>query len=241
MEVRQMKLDEDAMCAALKKIADGLRDLFQVVGKGLPQQQGGQGEHRPAPHAAAPGTDHPAAGEPPGRDHLPAVGGGAVKPTGERSASVPRTGKALYAWVKDIELRHEVGMLKYLNGWGKLQDYPARMVEWDDEQVAAAYAEGMRKLASVVVGPCVIRESDPLKDLKLRLRLGAYKLAMANAGGEIPTSEKETRTMALIDTIAADACNGEMVGNLRDSVNEGVLRRVLAAIEEDIAALEAKA
>jgi hypothetical protein len=164
-----------------------------------------------------------------------------VKPTGERSASVPRTGKALYAWVKDIELRHEVGMLKYLNGWGKLQDYPARMVEWDDEQVAQAYAEGTRKLASVVVGPCVIRESDPLKDLKLQIREGAYRLARANAGGDFPTSEKETRTMALIDAIAADACNGETIGNLRDSVNEAVLRRVLAATEEDIKAMEAKA
>jgi hypothetical protein len=47
--------------------------------------------------------------------------------------------------------------------------------------------------------------------------------------------------MALIDTIAADTCNGKMSGNLRDSVNEVVIRRVLLAIEEDIAALEAKA
>jgi hypothetical protein len=293
-----------AMAAVLKKIADGYVELFGLLAKEWARQQGGQGEHRPAPHAAAPGADHAAVGEPPGRDHLPAVGGRIVVPersipppqqseaskrlvelcksrgllekaaalalqsygvqdlseldevsaldilglvktmpasSGERSASVPRTGKALYAWTKDIELRHEVGMLKYLNGWGKLQDYPARMVDWDDAQVAAAYAEGTRKLASVVVGPCVIRESDPLKDLKLQIREGAYKLARANAGGEIPTSEKETRTMALIDTIAADACNGEMIGNLRDSVNEAVLRRVLAAIEEDIKALEAKA
>jgi hypothetical protein len=164
-----------------------------------------------------------------------------VKPTGERSASVPRTGKALYAWTKDIELRHEVGMLKYLNGWGKLQDYPARMVDWDDEQVAAAYAEGTRKLASVVVGPCTIRESDPLKDLKLQIREGAYKLARANAGGEIPTSEKETRTMALIDTIAADTLKGQVVGSLRDCADEGLLKWVAGAIASDIAALEAKA
>jgi hypothetical protein len=164
-----------------------------------------------------------------------------VKPTGERSASVPRTGKALYAWVKDIELRHEVGMLKYLNGWGKLQDYPARMVEWDDEQVAQAYAEGTRKLASVVVGSCVIRESDPLKDLKLQIREGAYRLARANAGGDFPTSEKETRTMALIDTIAADGSGGLLVGSLRDCTDKLMLQSVLKVIEADIKDLEAKA
>jgi hypothetical protein len=162
-------------------------------------------------------------------------------PSGERSASVPRTGRALYAWTKDIELRHEVGMLKYLNDWGKLQDYPARMVEWDDEQVAAAYAEGTRKLASVVAGPCTLRESDPLKDLKLQIREGAYKLARANAGGEIPTSEKETRTMALIDGIAADGSGGLLIGSLRDCTDKVMLQSVLKVIEADIKDLEAKA
>jgi hypothetical protein len=65
------------------------------------------------------------------------------------TGNVPRTGKALFAWTKDQEQRYEVGLLKYLNSWGKLQDFPARMVDWDGTQVASAHAEAMRKLQSI--------------------------------------------------------------------------------------------
>jgi hypothetical protein len=64
----------------------------------------------------------------------------------------PRSGRALFAWTKDMEARHEVGLLQYLNKWGKLQDYPGRMVDWDADQVANAYQEARRKLASAAVG-----------------------------------------------------------------------------------------
>lgn len=66
--------------------------------------------------------------------------------------SAPRSGRALFAWVKDQEQRHEVGLLKYINSWGKLQDYPGRMVDWDDEQVLLAHAEAARKLKSINSG-----------------------------------------------------------------------------------------
>jgi hypothetical protein len=58
----------------------------------------------------------------------------------------PRSGRALFAWVKDQESRHEVGLLQYLNKWGKLQDFPGRMVDWDADQVANAYQEAIRKI-----------------------------------------------------------------------------------------------
>lgn len=58
----------------------------------------------------------------------------------------PRSGRALFAWVKDQEQRHEVGLLPYLNKWGKLQDYPGRMIDWDAEQVSNAYHEAVRKI-----------------------------------------------------------------------------------------------
>lgn len=60
--------------------------------------------------------------------------------------SPPRSGRALFAWVKDQEQRHEVGLLQYLNKWGKLQDFPGRMVDWDADQVAAAHAEALKKV-----------------------------------------------------------------------------------------------
>lgn len=66
-----------------------------------------------------------------------------------RDDSPPRSGRALFAWTKEQEQRHEVGLLKYLNGWAKLQDFPGRMVDWNTDQVALAYAEGCRKLQAI--------------------------------------------------------------------------------------------
>lgn len=63
-----------------------------------------------------------------------------------QNASAPRTGKALFAWTKDQEQRFSVGLLKYLNSWAKLQEFPGRMVDWDAEQVTLAHAEACRKL-----------------------------------------------------------------------------------------------
>jgi hypothetical protein len=66
--------------------------------------------------------------------------------------NVPRTGRALFAWTREQEQRHEVGLLKHLNGWAKLQDFPARMVEWNADQVSQAYSEACRKLPSLQSG-----------------------------------------------------------------------------------------
>jgi hypothetical protein len=60
-----------------------------------------------------------------------------------------RSGRALFAWTKEQEQKHEVGLLKYLNGWANLQDFPGRMVDWDADQVQLAYAECVRKLKNV--------------------------------------------------------------------------------------------
>ena len=67
--------------------------------------------------------------------------------------SVPRSGRALFAWTKDQEQRYQVGLLRYLNGWAKLQDYPGRMVDWDHEQVNHAYGEACRKLHATANTP----------------------------------------------------------------------------------------
>jgi hypothetical protein len=66
--------------------------------------------------------------------------------------SAPRSGRALFAWTKEQEQRHEVGLLKYLNGWAKLQEFPGRMVDWDADQVNQAYSEAIRKLQSISNG-----------------------------------------------------------------------------------------
>jgi len=77
----------------------------------------------------------------------------ARKPNGtattERASGPPRTGKALFAWVKEQEQRYELALLRYANNWAKLQNFPGRMVEWDGEQVAQCHAELLRKIASI--------------------------------------------------------------------------------------------
>jgi len=99
----------------------------------------------------------------PGDNGAPANGNGSANGNGNGSApnpppassgrsregSVPRSGKALFAWTKDMEQRHEVGLLRYLNGWAKLQEFPNRMIDWDAEQVALAYQEAIRKIQSI--------------------------------------------------------------------------------------------
>ena len=72
-----------------------------------------------------------------------------ARPASSANGTLPRTGKALFAWTKDQEQRYEVGLLKYLNSWAKLQEFPGRMVDWDPKQVSLAYAEACRKLQAI--------------------------------------------------------------------------------------------
>jgi hypothetical protein len=91
-----------------------------------------------------------------------AVGFRSTEPSSPRPESsekkAPRSGRALFAWTKEQEQRHEVGLLKYLNSWAKLQDFPGRMVDWDADQVNQAYAEAIRKLQSISVGHAEMHE-----------------------------------------------------------------------------------
>jgi hypothetical protein len=61
----------------------------------------------------------------------------------------PRNGRALFAWTKDQDEKYEYGLLKHINAWGKRQDFPPRMVDWDAEQVTRAYSEACRKVRAI--------------------------------------------------------------------------------------------
>lgn len=84
-----------------------------------------------------------------GRDRLPSQ----ARPQSTPEPDRPRDGKALYRWCKTVEERKGVGMLKYLSNWGKLQDFGGRVVEWDGDQVYAAWQEGRRKLEAMESQP----------------------------------------------------------------------------------------
>ncbi len=63
----------------------------------------------------------------------PAGAAAPARPSAAANGAPPRTGKALFAWTKDQEQRYEVGLLKYLNSWAKLQEFPGRMIDWVEE------------------------------------------------------------------------------------------------------------
>ena len=101
----------------------------------------------PSTPAVDAGAESPQPGDSSGPAAAPAARGGSY------ANSVPRNGRALFAWTKDQEQRSGQGLLRYLNGWAKLQDYPGRMVDWDHDQVNHAYDEACRKLQAKSVAP----------------------------------------------------------------------------------------
>lgn len=151
----QMVRDEEndpktAFSDALKRAAAKFGIARYLYGDGVPEF-GGDGASTPVSpdwqqsQGGSHGNGH--------QDHRPASNGHSAGPPGNgpqrQGGDAPRSGKGLFAWTKDQEQRYEVGLLKYLQSWGKLREFPNRMVDWDDAQVAEAHAEALRKLASV--------------------------------------------------------------------------------------------
>lgn len=113
-------------------------------GPALPLSE--QAEHNIAHGDPGPARVGPAPSQAPARREP------APAPAQAGNGGPPRTGKALFSWVKDMEQRHDVALLKYLNQFAKIQEWPARMIEWSNEQVALAYDEACRKLKFVEQG-----------------------------------------------------------------------------------------
>ncbi len=68
-------------------------------------------------------------------------------------ASSPKSGKALFAWVKERDEKLGCELLKSLSEWGKSQDFPARMVQWTDDQVDRGHLEAIRRLGVLDFSP----------------------------------------------------------------------------------------
>ncbi len=62
------------------------------------------------------------------------------RPAGD-APGAPQSGKALFAWIKKQDEKHGFGLLKTVSDWAKRQDFPARMVQWNAEQVQKAFIE----------------------------------------------------------------------------------------------------
>jgi hypothetical protein len=138
--------DKSGYSDAFKRAAVKFGVARYLYRDGVPrfvQERTATTEPAPAPATAtAPETTPPPASP-------PSNGPGPRSGSGSGSNGTPRSGKALFAWTKDQEQRYQVGLLKYLNGWAKLQEFPSRMVDWDADQVSLAYTEACRKLQSI--------------------------------------------------------------------------------------------
>lgn len=138
--------DDDAKSAA----SDCLKRCAALFGVGRhlhPDGEYAEPAHQTPPSRSSGPSDSPPRQQSPAEQRQPQRDNG----QGERRQfdKPPQSGKALFAWTKDQEQRYEVGLLKYLNSWGKLNEYPNRMVDWDEEMVALAYEEAIRKLRDV--------------------------------------------------------------------------------------------
>jgi hypothetical protein len=106
---------------------------------------------RPDVEAAPPTAEAPAAaqGQAPSNAVVAAPSINPSQRNGDDGLGAPRSGRALFAWTKDQDERYEYGLLKHLNAWGKRQEFPGRMVDWEGEQVTRAYSEACRKIRAI--------------------------------------------------------------------------------------------
>ncbi len=61
----------------------------------------------------------------------------------------PQNGKALFAWIKKQDEQHGFGLLKTVSDWAKRQDFPARMVQWNAEQVQSGFTEAQAAIRAM--------------------------------------------------------------------------------------------
>ena len=120
----------------------------------------GEGVYRcpSAEPSAVPHEPLPAPAPPPLELLRPAATAPAPAPAPPRPASAPgpetswgnppRSGKQLWAWLAKREETHK-GIQKYMTRWGEVNEFPRRIVDYDESQVADAHAEAVRKLEEV--------------------------------------------------------------------------------------------
>ena len=65
----------------------------------------------------------------------------------------PRTGKAMFKWIKDQDGLYDLDLLKWLTQWAKLQQYPGRFDEWNADEVACGVRAVRDRIGLVEQGP----------------------------------------------------------------------------------------
>jgi hypothetical protein len=234
--------DDDAKSAA----SDCLKRCAALVGVARYLYADGTPDYGQGSTATAPAPQHRP--QPP----QPRANGESAQRSGdgEKEYGPPRSGKGLFAWCKETEKKYDVGMLKYLNGWAKLQDFPGRMVDWDDDQVAQAYAEGMRKLQTVVPAATVAPEPEPtsrpldtdetrrtardiLKAQRNKLNELVWKIARHNASKPEPEPIQDTWYWRALDEVqSSPSPTLAKIAHVADCEDTDLLRSYIDAAYE---------
>jgi hypothetical protein len=76
-------------------------------------------------------------------------------PGGPRDGGQPRTGKALWAWLREHEERHPngAGLTAHVMEWAAHNGFPDRCFRWEFDQIKAGHAQGKRFLSERVGTP----------------------------------------------------------------------------------------
>ncbi|MGC8639373.1 MAG: Rad52/Rad22 family DNA repair protein [Isosphaeraceae bacterium] len=72
----------------------------------------------------------------------------------------PQTGKALFAWIKHHDEANGTELLEKLSEWARRQDFPARMIHWNADQVQRGFALVQTLVDDSRAGP----EQSPARD-----------------------------------------------------------------------------
>jgi hypothetical protein len=131
-----------------------------------------------------------------------------------------------------MEAKHEVGLLKYLNNWAKLQEFPGRMVDWDADQVAHAYQEASRKLASVTPSPAANpapAAGNPAKPHQARLFSLVSKAAGIRFATDTPNLDHFKVILDMINH--SDETGGEVIDSIKDCTDVPLLLNACKAAE----------
>lgn len=91
--------------------------------------------------------------EQPSREEMEPEPARAASRRPSRSVAGPRTGKALFAWIKERDEKLGADLLRSVTDWGKDHDFPPRMVQWTSDQVEAGHTEALRMLTSLNLEP----------------------------------------------------------------------------------------
>jgi hypothetical protein len=136
-------------------------------------------------------------------------------------------------------------VVKYLASWGKLHEFPDRMVDWSPEQAEAGHAAAVRKIAEhagangVAALPPRTEATDQAEAFTLeaqrkRLASAVARLASARKGVEVSVGDTVYYgTLSVIDTIVQRA-EGWLIQNVDECTDQKKLARYIEVAEGEL-------